>query len=103
MTQLEALKELLVKVEAGGITYELWTSAFPSVDDQPIEAYNGSVDAALSLFEAVLPGWGLEVGKGHGAVFEHERGYDFDFDHEIPARALLIAIIKALIAKLEAE
>jgi len=118
MTQLEALKELLEKVEAGnwgpfdGPSNETGLSDW-CLDFDKIMLEN-SMDAALSLFDAVLPGpnqfsvvtdptcikatvcfWpnGLS-----GKVEVHGEGW-----HEaIPARALLIAILKAKIAELEA-
>lgn len=77
-------------------------------------AYKGSLDAALALHNAVLPGWTLDQmnewhahGKSAGwyvCLIRHSdpkirsRGGDFDIP---PARAWLLAILSALIAQEE--
>lgn len=125
MTRKEALTELLEKVEAG--EWDLPEhDAMSALDQQEVEdafghalhgqmyrgyhAYTGSLDAALALFEAVLPGWRLfslrefgnewrcsvEIGirvnpKSHKLVGgEHASN---------PARSWLIAILKALVSE----
>ena len=105
MTRKEALEALLAKAEAE--TFDRWsTSSTPFTSPQKFfiqRAYNGSLDAAKALHEAVLPEWGyldlLRRGQRHTArisvdVFcKTETGVSDSL-----ARAWLIAIIKALIS-----
>ena len=84
----------------------------PPEDGEPWDArsaYNGSLDAAKALHEAVLPGWSILLHGGHWGV----QDYAFEINRafkgggrakhvgrsEDPARAWLIAILKALIAQ----
>lgn len=119
MTRKEALQELLVKVKAGGGD---WITVMEdSLDavmfDTFIDAYHGSLDAALSLLEAVLPGlpvqitdatqdylgsvgWAAKVNWPH---MEYKPTFTATgpFAHvgyaDTPSRALLIAILEALV------
>ena len=100
---MTALTELLAKVEAGEIGGGLNTaSVFGDTKSamDAVDAFYGSLDAARELHEAVLPHhyaqlhmWPMpemtrvDIGGGHV-------GRD-----NIPARAWLIAILRALIAK----
>ena len=107
----EALEALLAKVEAGE---ESWVNLPRTADlhtDLVWKAWAGSLDAAKALHEAVLPKEGWEVGRtslypgmmpgsseyqfyafvGWG---EYKKGYA-----DTAARAWLIAILKALIAR----
>ena len=63
-------------------------------------AYNGSLDAAKALHDAVLPGWRWTIWKIGGiAVWNsYSETYVADCDDN-PARAWLLAIVRALIAK----
>ena len=106
MTRKEALAELIEKVEAG--TWDAWNvgRALSFNDGHRIEAkraFEGSLDAAKALHQAVLPRhyaqvhmWPIpemcrvDIGGGH-------TGRD-----ETPARAWLLAILRALYA-MEAE
>jgi hypothetical protein len=68
------------------------------------EAYRGSLDAAKALHEAVLPGWTwVWAGYGQGHVTPREGKYSRLAQSaeckNNPARAWLIAILEALIAK----
>ena len=117
MTRKEELEAMLVKVEAGEWDAKLATKALPEsyISDEhewisPYEkascAYNGSLDAARALHEAVLPGWDWSVGKSSTYVVKEGFGSfgfgEFLFDEQLsmsPARAWLIAILKALIAE----
>lgn len=68
--------------------------------DAVYRAYDGSVDAALSLLEAVLPGWDWEVAKLNGGLTVHAKvGPDALEFSDTPARALLLAILEALISQ----
>ena len=108
MTRKEALQELLVKVKAGewepndsmGLKNDAEMSFRGAVQDHCFtawRAYNGSMDAALSLFKAVLPGWvWVRHDDGEILVFDkatHDWGSGIA---DTPSRALLIAILEAL-------
>ena len=95
-----ALESLLAKVEAG----EASTMGFEDAgfDGWAELAYNGSLDAALSLHEAVLPGWWFAIqptGATVGKMDQPHDGMIFDGKNPIPARAWLISIIRAMLAE----
>lgn len=108
MTRKEALADLIAKVEAGEERYPFsWANEgyntgdlFDSRDNVN-RAYNGSLDAAKALHEAVLPGFGWTAGGGAVRVYklnglpcsEHVSATP------TPARAWLIAILRALHAQ----
>ena len=106
MTRRDALTELRDKVKAGEWSFNLSATAFPPEHAYAKctfmfadEAFGGSLDAAKALHEAVLPGWvwgknqhGIWVSKSINQV-----GYYGSSDN--PARAWLLAILGALIAK----
>lgn len=114
MTRKEALTKLLEKVEQGHakLTPVVWF--MPEVQALELSisgiarAYNGSMDAALGLREDLLPGsdWFVHM---HTAAPSENRWHVYLKPHvnnrsrEIgpiigkPSRALLIAILKALI------
>ena len=112
-TRKDALKEMLAKVEAGG--YD--TPNFIALVSKPHqqcragEAYRGSLDAALDLHNAVLPDAGWDVyrtSKYPGMIpgssqheFAAKVGWGTTHRGEAnnPARAWLIAILKALISE----
>ena len=91
---------MLVKVEAG----EWWGDLPRPAElhtDLCWKAFNGSLDAAKALHDAVLPGfgWGKEALSGKPYVMEIE-GQIIEFgEAETTARAWLIAILRALIAQ----
>lgn len=104
MTRKKALKELLVKVKAGDLQIEgCMFRAFGDNLTHFFDAYNGSLDAAKALHEAVFDGWVYGVNfdahkeiyafVGDGVCYETDECYS-----DNPARAWLIAILKALIA-----
>lgn len=114
MTKLEALTDLLAKVKAGEWDHRPNAAArvvFPyksaSADDLGLTAraaFEGSLDAAMALHEAVLPGWGWFFEAGGtprmcaGIFHEDVKTPPHIGKADNPARAWLIAIIKALIA-----
>lgn len=98
-----ALDDLIAAVEGGTWSFNGWA-------DQPIDrkhmgkvddAYNGSLDAAKALHNAVLPGWtnndhlrrGMRYTTFIGKSVEDE---PVDAVSNDPARAWLIAILKAM-------
>tara|TARA_R110000851_G_scaffold288046_1_gene442121 strand:+ start:266 stop:616 length:351 start_codon:yes stop_codon:yes gene_type:complete len=112
---MTALQELLAKVEAGDcngvsdavqgmypndIGFSLTPEALTILN-----AYNGSLDAAKKLHDAVLPDWHFNISSeanGNGYVVALTDAYWIDRSLGCainPARTWLIAIIKALIAK----
>lgn len=104
MTRHEALTALLAKVEAGKDWH--FNECPPPVDlpDIWIDAFHGSLDAAEALHDALLPtgAWSWQLWIDHNgiptAVID---GWEFstpEVTAETPARAWLIAILKALIA-----
>lgn len=126
MTKLEALRKLLEKVEAG-VEYEtmghtlMCKRAFqkPVDFDGSREAYanseaqkailvwrNNSMDAALSLFDAVLHervGIAMQRSARYGSKVKvidpmTQQEWENEGWEGTPARALLIAILKALIS-----
>jgi hypothetical protein len=118
MTRLKALKDLKAKVEAGEAQDADFANVWPATAKRDwgtnwlaLKAYQGSLDAALRLHEAVLPdkGWGVEyvakypnltaAGSSHRAVVGWgtlHKGFA-----DTPARAWLLAILSALIAQEE--
>ena len=109
MTQIEALNALIAKVEADARLTSpiLFCSEMPP--DLVCEAYHGSLDAAKALREVVLPGWDARVFmSGSVWVYIPTRGAPPKLETEAdmkdaPARAFLLAIIRAKIAELGAE
>lgn len=100
MTPTQALRDLLVKVESGkrGIglnTVSVFGNTQSAMD--AVDAFDGSLDAAKALHEAVLPGWGFAVTQV-GANIEGPTEFYSD-DANNPARAWLICILRALIAQ----
>jgi len=107
---MTALKDLLAKVEAGLDTAHDHARAFPSESayghctwHDSHKASGGDLNAAKSLHDAVLPGWKwgrqwschmwVETDDMPG---RSERHYGNVSD---PARAWLIAVLRALIAQ----
>ena len=109
MTKLEALTELAAKVEAGERFIDtqlvLVFGKFGPPEDGSTwyarNAYHGSLDAAKALHDAVLPGWDAYVSlKGRASVDPECGGIvDSEYVSNNPARAWLLAIIRALIAQ----
>jgi hypothetical protein len=109
----KALQELRDKVEAGDIeAAPFWKVWLPENEDGMLaydarDAAKGSLDAAISLLEAVLPGWDYRIHRVDGDCFAlvHKQGYldDYIFDVVIypliMSRALLLAILDALISE----
>ena len=116
MSRIEALAELIAKVEAGHWMHGANTATraiFPydemSENDLGLcafAAFEGSLDAAKALHEAVLPGAWAHVrytGEyGHATV--DVKGEEYDANNaDNPARAWLLAILRALHAQEAAE
>ena len=104
---MTALKDLLAKVEKGKVPQWFnWNSGIKGHGTNARLAYNGSIDAAKALHDAVLPGWDLQICTYEDDLFEVSVSLPlcvktYDGLSEIIARAWLIAIIRALIAQEE--
>lgn len=120
MADRNALAALIEAVEAGNWTVTHWRdfAAVPVGDDDnpgPIlahRAYHGSLDAAKALHEALLPGWkvagihqedsGLwwtELREGHITSYSRVVVAPHSFNAPNPARAWLLAVLRALAEK----
>ena len=109
----QALMDLLAKVEAGDARPHQVFNAFDTpCQDMALQqraedaknAYNGSLDAAKALHEAVLPGrfWyrqGFVMYVTDDCTGWGSKPHFSSRNDTNPARAWLIAIIKALIAE----
>ena len=104
MTRKEALAALIANVEAGE-TPVTWR-AFDG-DERTLmfihNAFHGSLDAAKALHEAVLPGWAWSIDRMGQAMVWYPWVEGDSITHEAkatdPARAWLLAILRALHAK----
>jgi hypothetical protein len=137
MERPEALKELLEKVEAGNLPEAIfhgchgvrghWAYVTGLSQRQRADvflAYNGSLDAAKALHDAVLPGWvvrhtwggplgadAIAIPAPYTHVFRPRMSESDEplganssgYEGCNPARAWLIAILTAMIAQEEAE
>lgn len=76
---------------------------------EPVAAYTSSLDAALGLVGAKLPGWKKSFGEGEAwlaRVFNPDAGINAENDRftaagKTPSLALLSALLSALIAEEE--
>ena len=108
----QALRELRDKVAAG----EHWHFSQFEPPELPltwIDAFNGSLDAAVDFLEAVLPGsdWVVrtcdpnepDAAYAHTWLGDHPSisGVHHEYWADTPARALLLATLDALIARAE--
>ena len=113
MTRKEALIALRDAVQDGTAKNRFVRMCGPCHLDEfsVAKAFNGSLDAARALHDALLPGWDWVVascdenGRGHPlAIVIPDASADND-DHTVsvqsdnPARAWLLAILEALIAQ----
>lgn len=106
MTNRKALIALRDAVVAGTVRHGDFHCLGVSMQDNARAAYKGSVDAAIALLEAVLPGAPFWVetkidGIHHAGVFIPNLGRTFQAEAINLARALLIATLNAMIANSE--
>lgn len=71
-----------------------------------VSAYTGSLDAALALHEVLLPGWHYRITRGKHtpeAIVQRDilAGEYASAELELPARAWLLAVLRALAEKEE--
>ena len=105
--KLNALDRLIEAVEAGvSINWMEFTPVTGMENAMHAgNAHHGSLDAALALHEALLPGWIARVTTGSasaGVKYSHCTVEDWDDGTEVdannqptPARAWLLAVLKA--------
>ena len=99
---MTALERLAAAIEAGEFSGDLTgpEMGFPNTSAAVLyDAFSGSLDAAKALHDAVLPGWRFEVRLSTAEIWE---SYHVAFSADVadnPARAWLLAIVRALIAK----
>lgn len=96
------MRALLETVERG----EFITGVLQSHETVAYAAFSGSLDAALALHEAMLTGWGWTVGPWGARVFLYSDDPQWDGSKrqevelvDLPARAWLIAILRAVEAE----
>ena len=102
------LDKLIATVESGEWDTILSLRALPKLADghrcsrrlatYGRDACSGSLDAALRLHEALLPGWEWGRVASTIAVFSGE-GHVYSADDDTPARAWLLAILRAVKAQ----
>ena len=106
-SKLDSLRALQAAVKAGEAKADHFRAVWPGYMGTTTptaknagEAFDGSLDAALALHKAVLP--------GHGWGLSHVGAYVCDLDGRAeygeatdPARAWLLAILAALVAQEE--
>ena len=105
--KLDALDKLIAAVEAGHVdaNWYDYLELPKGHGNATIRAYHGSLDAALALHNALLPGWVATVwagGEAAGVKYWWATVEDWNSGEEVsaenlpsPARAWLLAIIKA--------
>ena len=112
MTRKQALAELIAKVEAGNLIPDnlIVSSEVSAMIDLAVNvsdlhgdvwadlcaAYEGSLDAAKLLHEAVLPGWDWCIMPDGASVYSPHDNSPTDGDSPCPARAWLLAILRAI-------
>lgn len=97
--------KLIEAVDAGTATAYDFGLLFPLATNfehtNAWDAYRGSLDAAKRLHDALLPGWGWETGANAtfasiAQVWKSGRDKAHVATSETPARAFLLAILRAL-------
>lgn len=104
MERKQSLEALLASIDAGTeFAKGLRSRVFGHTGNAKLclDAYIGSLDAAKDLHDAVLPNYRarIDIGKRFRCWIISPSNAKMDAYSDSPARAWLIAIIKALIAK----
>lgn len=105
----EALSKLIEAVATGqaptGLDVHRADTGHSDHITMVLGAFNGSLDAAKALHEALLPGWAWQVeDEGWATVYRGDATRDqtlIDADAETSARAWLLAILRAYAAQQE--
>lgn len=100
------LARLIEAVEAGAISTDLIMSAIEEPSDQlnTLGAFDGYLDAAKALHDALLPGWIFDATNDSAFVmrpwdYHGEPPPQYGSEADNPARAWLLAILRALEAE----
>lgn len=107
--KLNALDKLIEAVEAGTLGVDDYPDEWTGLArvDLLFDAYHGSLDAALALHEALLPGWAPVIDLVANEIGMHRQCHDddgcptdewewcFEVRGHTPARAWLLAILRA--------
>lgn len=101
---MSSLDDLIAAVEAGDKWSEAQYAMFGNGTDLVYAyqaAFDGSLDAALRLHEALLPGWEWHLGPSNAKVYPYNGspGKSWSGMADNPARAFLLAILRALKAQ----
>jgi hypothetical protein len=104
MTRLQSLIALRDAVKGGECPLRLLKDAGFTIDMMKLArsaTYDDDMNAVLSLLPGVLPGWRvrLDIGRRNRAWVISPENQKLDEYADIPARALLLAILSALIAQ----
>lgn len=99
------LKDAMSCIERGCWCGDISQIVGETCHDHAYRAFQGSLDAAKALHEALLPGWHWSVSGDYAAVMDHDGSDDFlglkhfPASSPQPARAWLLAILRALAAE----
>jgi hypothetical protein len=97
MTKLDALRGLYDAVKGGeSVSFDQALAAIPKWSSLVMASSDGSVDAALALIAATLPGYVWAAGPDYAGLFYGRRSHLESAD--TPATAILLATMAALIA-----
>ena len=67
------------------------------------QAFNGSLDAALALHEALLPGWEWTLDAGDGASVENRGNFGWTYSADASVGNIASAWLLAILRAVEAE
>lgn len=98
------LDKLIAAVEAGSIApfYGEFQSALgATLRDDGVKAFDGSLDAALRLHNAMMPGWEWHLGPSNAKIYPYNGNPSKSWGGmaDTPARAWLLAILRAMQAQ----
>ena len=91
------IRALIEAVEDGRISTDLIMDAFGNGwdDIMVLGAFDGYLDAAKELHEALLPGWQRQISESNAKVYERPNIAFFGEAVDNDARAWLLAILNA--------
>jgi hypothetical protein len=105
--QIEALDRLIKAVEADRDIWDcvlaVWPMGTSNCDGYAVRAFNGSLDAAKALHDALLPGWAFSVSAHEALIWLALRKKNpvyAGFNKTASSRAWLIAVLRAYRTKL---
>jgi len=93
--QTDAMDALIAAVRDGNETWVHFPRHPKLHGDLLWKAYSGSIDAAVALFGALLPGWSHLLSKYDAQVWHGDFFEVIEAQSTTPARALLLATLVA--------